>query len=126
MTTSTIYASSDKGVSWTNMNVVLPSSGKVVSFADGSLIMAAGNGKFYTSNDIFTWTELTTAGIPLYYPASQFLKSPNSDTLYLSLGDQTTGIYDVYYSANKGLNWNSEVMVCRLILSFTAALPVNY
>jgi len=103
------YTSADNGMSWSG-----PSGGyypaaqfhKTVVLSDGTFIMKTGNLVMSSTDSGATWKQVVTSGLSTNATTANFVKSPNSDRLYLTVsGGQAAGL-EVYMSGDKGATWN--------------------
>jgi photosystem II stability/assembly factor-like uncharacterized protein len=103
---STVLVSTDAGATWTDLHARVPAWGQTVLLSDGTFMMYSG-GLLYTSSDAITWTVKQSAGIPAIATLpEQFVKSLNSDSLFLIATDYNTAHY-LLYSADAGATWSS-------------------
>jgi hypothetical protein len=71
---------------------------------------------FYTSlNEGMSWTSMASTGLPAGGYPRQFIKSPASDTLYMSTEVFATKKYGLFMSTDKGATWTA----------FDNGLPAN-
>ncbi len=117
ITTSKVYGSNNGGTNWNDLNAVLPAggAGKTVRLADGSFLLRNSSGFYKSTNQGVSWVPLSSTGIPANTFAAQFIKSPASDTLYMSIQAVSTNTYGLYSSADKGVTWTA----------FDNGLPAN-
>jgi hypothetical protein len=107
ITNAKVYKSDDWGGYWNDQGATLPSSGAgpTVRLGDGSFLMCNGSSFYKSINEGVTWTMMTSTGLPANAYPRQFIKSPASDTLYMSPEVFSTKSYGLYMSADHGATW---------------------
>lgn len=107
ITNAKVYKSDDWGGFWDDQSAALPASGAgpTVRLGDGSFLMYNGTNFFTSVNEGISWTMMASSGLPANAYPRQFIKSPASDTLYMSPEVFSTNTYGLYMSADKGATW---------------------
>lgn len=115
ITIESVHKSTDGGKTWNDLKANIPKKGasRTVALSDNSFIMVIeGDDFLYKSTDEgVNWTKITHTGLTASgLQIGTLLKSPGSDTLYISTEDNSglnPGAFGIYYSSDKGASWSS-------------------
>lgn len=100
-----ISRSLDRGVTWGNLVLPIPTNNLCQLSANGTELYATGSNNIYKSTDNgATWNSIKGDLPAAANPCSKVYKSPTNDLFFLG-SSTTNGNYGFYKSANNGTNW---------------------